>query len=363
MIEGLRRAGADVVECHVPLWTGPEDRVQAASGGWVNPRFIGRVFKAYLELLRRHRSVGDYHIMVVGYPGQFDVYLARLLTWFRRRPLVWDVFMSIYLIALERGLDKRSALTVWAIRQIERFACRLPDRLILDTLEYVEWFRAMHDVKAERFLLVPTGADDRKYYPVEPKGSEPIFRVVYYGTFILNHGISYVVEAARLLQNEPDIYFEFIGAGPERPRIEALVRHYGLTNVRFIEWMESTNLCAYLAQADVCLGVFGTTEQSLRTVQNKIYEGLAMRKAVISGDSSAVRRAFTHGQHIYLCPRGDPVALADSIRALRRDSDLRARLARQGHARFLEQFSLQANGRLFRDHLEGVASQHARIRV
>ncbi len=45
MIEGLRRVGIEVIECHVALWTGVEDRVRAASGGWMSPRFWGRILR------------------------------------------------------------------------------------------------------------------------------------------------------------------------------------------------------------------------------------------------------------------------------------------------------------------------------
>ena len=116
MIEGLRRNAVEVVECHEALWRGIEDRVQAAGGGWFHPAFWWRVLRAYVRLLRRYRRVGAYDVLVVGYPGPFDVFLARLLSWWRRRPLVWDVFMSVYLIAVERNLDVRSRFTVGLLR-------------------------------------------------------------------------------------------------------------------------------------------------------------------------------------------------------------------------------------------------------
>lgn len=43
MIEGLRRNGVIVEECHETLWLGIEDRVQIASGGWRNPAFFSEV--------------------------------------------------------------------------------------------------------------------------------------------------------------------------------------------------------------------------------------------------------------------------------------------------------------------------------
>ncbi|MEX1018056.1 MAG: hypothetical protein WDZ49_00275, partial [Litorilinea sp.] len=102
MIEGLRRNGVDVQICHETLWHGIEDRVQATQGGWRSPAFLGRVLRSYARLAWRGlRLRGRYDVMVVGYPGQFDVWLARLLTWLHGTRLAWDIFMSIYLIALE----------------------------------------------------------------------------------------------------------------------------------------------------------------------------------------------------------------------------------------------------------------------
>ena len=122
MIEGLRSNGVEVIECHETLWHGIEDRVQTASGGWLHPSFVRRVARAYWRLLQRYREVGEYDVMVLGYPGQMDVYLARALTWLRRRPLVLDVFMSVYLIAEERGLALRHPLTGRLIRWLEKLS-------------------------------------------------------------------------------------------------------------------------------------------------------------------------------------------------------------------------------------------------
>lgn len=161
MIAGLRLNGVEVIECHETLWQGVEDRIETTSGGWKKPSFWWRVLMVYVRLIWRYFQTPDHDLVVIGYPGQFDVYLARLLTKLRRKPLVWDVFMSIYLIALERGLDQQSSFTVNWIRRLERWALRLPDLLIQDTAEYVQWLNEIHDTDRNHFRLVPTGADDR----------------------------------------------------------------------------------------------------------------------------------------------------------------------------------------------------------
>ena len=108
MVAGLRLNGVEVIECHEKLWYGIEDRIETTSGGWKKPSFWWRIFKTYALLLKRYYKIENYDILVVGYPGQFDVFLARILSWLRRKPLVWDIFMSIHLIALERNLGTKN---------------------------------------------------------------------------------------------------------------------------------------------------------------------------------------------------------------------------------------------------------------
>lgn len=359
LIEGLRQNGVEVIECHEPLWYSIEDRVAQASGGWIRPRFWLRVGGAYLRLVWRYLQLGRHDVVIVGYPGQFDVYCAKFLCWLRKRPLVWDVFMSIYLIALERGLDRVSPFTVSALRVVERWACRLPDQLWLDTAPYVEWFGSVYGVSAERFRIIPTGADERVFRPVVsqmPAADTSKFRVVYHGSFIPNHGVKIIIEAANLLRRESNLEFELIGNGPELAETVQAVREYKLENVIFYGWLDQDKLVRHLALADICLGVFGSTPQSLMTIQNKIYEGLALAKPVITGDSPTVRATFIHGQHVYLVPRVNPLALAEAIQCLRADSELRAQLARGGNTLFRERFTTTAIGKAATVHLRELLS-------
>jgi glycosyltransferase involved in cell wall biosynthesis len=343
----------EVIECQESLWHSIEDRVQAVKQSWKQPAFWWRVARTYGRLLRRYWQIGrGYDILIVGYPGQFDIFLARLLSWWRGKPLVWDIFMSIYLIALERGLAHKSSGMVDLLRRVERLACRLPDRLILDTDAYIQWFCQTHDLLPERFRLVPTGADS-DHFQMSAAAADPAppWRVVYYGTFIPNHGVDYIVEAARQLVDDPRIQIELIGSGPDQASAQAKAQSYQLPNVTFIDWLDQATLIQRVQTATLCLGAFGTTPQSLMTIQNKIYEGLALGKVVLTGDSPVVQRVFAHGRELYLCERANPTALASAIRTLCGDAQLRATLAQQGHARFCQEFTIEQLGAKFKQHL------------
>jgi len=352
MIEGLRQNGVEVVECHETLWHGIDDRVSITTGGWLNPSFWWRLLRTYFNLLKKFSQIDSFDLMVVGYPGQFDVFIAYLLCRLRKKKLVWDIFMSIYLIALERGLNTRSPLTVRIIKEIESLACRLPHLLILDTEAYLDWFQRTHGVSPNRFGLIPTGADDRIFKPtIDSSRNDGIFHVLYYGSFIPNHGVPYIIEAASQLTCHPNITFEMIGEGPELDLARSLVDQNQLKNVCFYPWMEQAQLLEYIHNADVCLGAFGQTPQSLMTVQNKIYECLAMAKPVITGDSIAVRQGLSHGTHIWCCDRNDPGDLARSIIKFNNDRTLGQTLAKNGFAIFTDQFTIHKLGMKYRNYL------------
>lgn len=361
IIEGLRRNGVSVMECHEQLWHGIDDRVQVASGGWMRPGFWLRALRAYLRLIWRYLKVEEHDILMVGYPGQFDVMIARLLSWLRGKPLVWDVFMSIYLIALERGIGSGSPRTVNVIRKFERFGLRLPNLLILDTEQYRQWFENVHGIAEDKVRLVPTGADDRVFTDRGQRHDlDGVFRVVYYGTYIPNHGVKHIIGAARILSSEADIQFELIGTGPDEAIARQLANGYGLTNIKFTDWLDKPALVSRIANADICLGSFGSSPQSLLTVQNKIYECMSMAKAIITGDSPAIRESMVGGKHIFVCDRESSRALAESIILLRDKPALRAQLARNASQLYAERFSLARNGRRVAAHLKEALAKMAK---
>lgn len=358
MIERLRRVGVEVIECHETLWHGIDDRINIATGGWINPTFWRRLIKAYWQLTIRYLNLQDHEIVVVGYPGQLDVYLARVLSWIRRKPLVWDICTSSYLVAKERGLDEKSKLSISLLRIIEYFACRLPNLLIHITYDYILWYGKTFAVPENRFKIVPIGADDRIFCPKNfIKRKESIYQVLYFGTYIPNHRVETIIEAANQLKGCPKIHFLMIGTGPDENKCRELKESYRLSNVDFLGWMGEDELVDYIARADLILGIFGETPQSLFTVHNKIYTGLAMKKTVLTADSPAVKREMIHGTHLYLCNRKDPRSLANAIIFLSENLEYSENLANQGYGLYQNKFTLDKLGIIYKNYLEVLLQQ------
>jgi glycosyltransferase involved in cell wall biosynthesis len=352
LMEGLRRNGVEVIVCHMPLWKSAEDRIQAAKGGWFRIEFLWRVMATYLKLIGRYLRIGSFDILVVGYPGHFDVFLAGVLAWVGRKPLVWDVLNSLYLISKERGIDKNHRKTVNLIKFLERAALHLPDILLLDSPEFVAWFGKIYGTRTEKFRLIPIGADDRFFYPVQTARSSEKFTVIYYGTYIPNHGLDTVIGAAKLLEDEETVWFELVGTGPERVRIQELAEREALSNVVFVDWLGKDALVEEIAKADLVLGAFGRSLQLQLTNNNKIIEGFAVRKPVVSARSRAMPKMLVDQEHLFLCEPGDPQALAEAILTLRNSPEFCAQMAENGFQMYQQHFTVRHIGAWFKSHLD-----------
>jgi glycosyltransferase involved in cell wall biosynthesis len=77
-------------------------------------------------------------------------------------------------------------------------------------------------------------------------------------------------------------------------------------------------------------------------IPNKVFDALACRRPVITGDAPAIREALTDREDAWLCRPGDEEALADAITTLRRDRRMRDRIADNGHELFRRRFSTEA---------------------
>ena len=353
LMHGLRLNDVEVVTCHVPLWHGTADKVSLLQRRGHRVDVGLRAARAYATLLWQARRIGRVDALVVGYMGQLDMFPARLVAHRLGVPLVLDVFMSISLIVRQRGLvqpgDPMDRLVSW----VERQACRLADMIWLDTPLYVDYFIERYRLPRERFRLIPTGADDRYFYPVAPASDrdERPFTVTYVGGYVPGHGVETIVHAAAQLR-AAGIHFEMIGEGQTRPQAERLARELGADNVTFEGWVDKTALAQRLTGTDVCLGVFGTQRQHLITVPNKVYEGLALAKPVVTARTPAVEQVFHDGRHLLMVPPEDPEALASAIRRLQRDPVLRAHLSAEGHRLYRERFTPAKLGALARAYLQ-----------
>lgn len=261
-----------------------------------------------------------------------------MLWWIKRRekiPIVFDGFLSLYDTAVN---DRRllASYSVWAwVNWLQDFlACRIPHIMLIDTPEYAQYFEKTFTALKVKLLPLPIGCRTDLFHPIAASGKDDaVFQVEFHGTFIPLQGIETILSAAKILQDQKErIRFTLIGKGQTYPVMRELANNLQLTNLEFTESLPMERIPQRIANADVCLGIFGETAKADRVIPTKAYEIMACGKPLITGDTTAARRVLRDGENALLTKPGDAQALADAILRLKANTELRETLGRNGRA-------------------------------
>ena len=305
-----------------------------------------RPYPVRTAALLRAASGKRFDLLLVGYPGHTDVPAAVALGRLRGVPVILDAFLSLHDTFVEdRGRIPAGSLRARWPALVDRVAATLPDRVLLDTEAHISYFADELRAPRHRFRRIWAGADDEVMRPA-PRSGDPAFTVFLYASFIPLHGVEHVVRAASVLERGSDpVRLRIAGDGQTYPAVQTLADRLGTRSIEFLGRRPLSELPGLMAEADVCLGIFGTTPKAARVIPNKVFDALAVERPVITADTPAIREALVPGRHLWTCPAGDPDALADAISRLKADPNTRRKLAAEGRTRFEEAFSIEAISR------------------
>jgi glycosyltransferase involved in cell wall biosynthesis len=151
-----------------------------------------------------------------------------------------------------------------------------------------------------------------------------------------------ILRAARLARDEP-FDWTLIGQGQEGDKVQTMLDEEPLPRLRWVPWVPYEELARWIGEADVCLGIFGTSGKAARVIPNKVFQVLAVGKPLVTRDSPAIRELLGEGPGVYLVLPGDPEALLAALRRFRAE---RAALAGTVlHAEVRERIVPRAIGR------------------
>jgi glycosyltransferase involved in cell wall biosynthesis len=139
-------------------------------------------------------------------------------------------------------------------------------------------------------------------------GIEGRFVVLYHGMWHPWHGLPYIYEAARLLEDHPEIVFVVIPKDGEPNR----------KNLLFVEEQPFERLPAYLQMADVWCSGFDRDARGERAFSSTLIQGLALGLPVITGRTGERAAALRDGVEARLVPLRDARAIADAVLELAR---------------------------------------------
>lgn len=193
------------------------------------------------------------------------------------------------------------------------------------------WFLNMFGPQFERKLrTIPGGVylDEYKRDPTKSKIIDEKYDlkgkkvVLFTGRLTPQKGVDYLVRAARTIQGEVLI----LGDGPERERLEKLIKDLKLKNCRILGYMkpgEQLGFKAFYSRADVYVAP-SSWKEPLGLV---ILEAMAAKTPVVSTRAGGITSLIRDGFNGYLVHVRNSEEIADRVNRLLSDDDLAKKMA------------------------------------
>ncbi len=326
LLKGLRRLGHEVAERLLPS-TERGRHLRVASELWG----LGRRYDAVL----------------IGYGCPSGAIIAGLTSAAR---VVFNAAHSMYeAVVLDRQACPEDSARAWLARLKDSLAFRSSDQVLVESESQREFLARGFGVRRDKLVVSYTGADDEEFHPDPAVPKREVFTAVFRGGFLPATGVQHVVEAARLLARD-DVRVLILGRGMLEADLRAQVERQAVRNVEIVtEFLSPEELRRTMLSCHVCLGQFSAHPRLERTIQNKTFEALALGLPYVTMGSRSNREILTDGVTCLFVPPGDPEALAERIRELKRDADLRERLGDEGHRLYEQRFRPEAIARSFVD--------------
>jgi glycosyltransferase involved in cell wall biosynthesis len=146
-----------------------------------------------------------------------------------------------------------------------------------------------------------------------------------------------IVAFASLRAQWPEARLLLAGSGSQRPALECLVQHLGVSGVEFLGSVPPERMADVYDQADIFVNASDTDNMPL-----SILEASAAGLPVVSTGAGGIPMLVQDGITGLLTPVGQPEAIAGAVRRLLEEPGLALTLADAAYRRFMAEYTWEA---------------------
>jgi len=212
---------------------------------------------------------GKQDIVIASSPSLLIAIPGYIVSRLRGIPLIFEVRDLWPKFAIDLGFLKNKFLIRMA-EWLEGVVYKKSELIIVLTPAFKEYLISEKKIDKKKIFYVPNGADFSIMSPasktnwVRKKYFKNKFVVLLAGSHNVIDDLGQIVNAAKLLKDNSNILFVFIGDGAEKNKLVKEALKHKLNNVLFLDPVAKDKLADYINAADVCVVV-------AHPVLNKIY--------------------------------------------------------------------------------------------
>ena len=287
-------------------------------------------------------KIGDVDVILCESPPLFLGYSALYLKRKKKAKLIFNVS--------DLWPESAEKLGVVTNKWMLKLAYRLEEKLYRKSILVTGQTQGICKNINDRFPFVktywfPNGADISYYNPSTVSSdwrkdngfnaNDVLF--LYAGIIGLAQGLEIILSAAEKLMDQPSIKFILLGNGPEKEKLQVIKQEKKILNVYFFDSVSKTLMPKIVKACDAAIIPLLKLPLFLGAIPSKIFENLAMEKAVILAVDGEARELFVNQGKCALYSEPENVDdLIKNVLLLANDSLLRKELGKKGRT-YVEQ--------------------------
>jgi glycosyltransferase involved in cell wall biosynthesis len=293
--------------------------------------------------------------------------VGALVSLFRRHRYVLLLHDSYPHIAVLVGKLRAGSLPVRAWHRLNRLIYHRAERTIVLCERARELIISDYGVDPARVHVIHNWADPRILFPVdkercrfaEEHGYRSTFTVLYSGNIGLYYEFDTLLDAARILSDDPDFRLVFVGSGGRRAYIERRVAEFGLRNVDFHQYQPFDQLNDSRNSCDASLVTIARGVEGI-SFPSKFYSSLAIGKPVLalSERGSELEHLVRESGCGLWSQVGDGAGLARNIRELRANRPWALEMGQAARRAMERSYTVNAAARNYLKVIDLAGTQH-----
>lgn len=184
----------------------------------------------------------------------------------------------------------------------------------------------------EKVTMVPNMSKPDKFYPhqkdldfakqIELDTSK--FNIIHFGSMGKANGLEYLIETAKLLEDQGinDVNFIFLGRGATLPVLEQKVKDYGLSNVKFLGYHPMKTLAEIVNLCDASVTSFLNLPILQTNSPNKLFDSLSAGKPIIVNSAGWTKDLVEKESCGFYVDPDNPQNFVDKIKEYKDNKDL-----------------------------------------
>ncbi|WP_367363119.1 glycosyltransferase family 4 protein [Mesotoga sp.] len=220
-----------------------------------------------------------------------------------------------------RGKESERESAAKRLLEIEEEAFGKSCHIICVDKERQNYVVEKFKIPLNRITVLHNAVDTENFFPVSDEQKRSIREqlglpvdkttVLIASRFSPEKGISYAVKAASMMKNNRDVFFVFVGGGPERESIDSVAE--GLENIIILDSVPHDRLSAFFKATDIVLVPSITYNNVREGTSMSLLEGMACGKIVVASRVGGMAELIEDGHNGFFVEEGSVDAIYSKL--------------------------------------------------